>query len=404
MMRASTKSLLRRAEPTRTGEATALSDDLEALIARFAVPVRRDVRRLIRMAPRSADLATVFPGVLYALATGHGASDDRRQTLVQIEQGAPLKIVARSVGLPLWLRRLPPEAFTGPIGELPTSETFARRVANRMPTTNAEAAFWLSAVSFATRACHEDFALWLAEQQLFADPGDAERLFAILAAYAWFSGDVYSRAHGLIVVPWRPEIAFDTALCAAKSWFNRVRLIMQLRPGTLDDTWLSPGSVNGYSILPLTDAREILDEAHAMQNCADQYADRLVRDRCRLFGIRRGASRVATMEIGPHPREAGILAINQLKARHNMPAPLEVWQAAHAWMSQQPVLKRLPSLTMPDRPIDNATWRDLLDGYRRQKGGAPWLPEVLSSAALSMIDADMSDLARRGAVSSWLFT
>jgi hypothetical protein len=43
-------------------------------------------------------------------------------------------------------------------------------------------------------------------------------------------------------------------------------------------------------------------------------------------------------------------------------------------------------------------------GYRRQKGGAPWLPEVLTGANLAMIDADMSDLARRGGVSSWLFT
>lgn len=403
-MRTTPKTLLRRADPIRSTEVATLPADLEAIVGRFPAPLRREVRRLIRQSPRMSDLVKVFPGVLYALASEAGTLQERRHAIELIEQGAPLKSVARAAGLPLWLRRLPPEAYTGSLASLPASESFARRIANRMPTSDGESGFWLSAISFATRACHEDFALWLAEQQVYSDPGDAERLFAVLAAYAWFSGDVYARAHGLIVVPWRPEVAFDTALCAAKSWFNRTRLILQLGAGVISDTWLTPGTVNGFNIVPLTEARDILDEAHAMQNCADQYADRLVRDRCRLFSIRRGASRIATMEIGPHPREAGILSINQLKSRHNMPAPLDVWQAAHAWMSQQPVLKRLPTLSTPERPIDQALWRELLAGYRRQKGGADWLPETLTAANLAMIDADMSDLARRGGVSSWLFT
>jgi hypothetical protein len=403
-MRSSTKSLLRRLDPQRSIEVPVLNDLQEAIIGRYEPAVRREVRRLMRISPRFADIALVFPGALHALGSGHGSLDERRQAIGLIEEGAPLKVVARTLGLPYWLRRLPAEAFVGPIGTLPNGETFARRIANRMPPPDAASSFWLDSVCFATRACHEDFALWLAEQPIFSEPGDAERLFCVLSAYAWFSGHPYARAHGLIVVPWRPEIAFDTALCAAKSWFNRVRLMLQVTPGVIDDFWLSPGCVNGYTIVPLTSAREILDEANAMQNCADQYADRLVRDRCRLFGIRKGASRVATMEIGAHPREAGFLAINQLKARHNMPATLEVWQAAHGWMAQQPVLKRLPSLGSPDRPVDNSVWRDLMADYRRHKGGAIWLPETLTIPGLGMIDADMTDLARRGCVSSWLFT
>ncbi len=403
-MRPATKSLLRRADPLRAFEAPVLSDSQEALVARFAVPIRREIRRLMRSSTRVSDLATVFPGMLFALATGHGTPQMRRDALAQIEDGSALKTVARTLDLPLWLRRLPPEAFTGPIGPLPASEAFTRRVANRLPPSPAEAAFWLSTVSFATRACHEDFALWLAEQPIFSEPGDAQRLFAVLSAYAWFSGDAYTRAQGLIVVPWRPEIAFDTALCAAKSWFNRVRMLVQLAPGVVQDSWLTGGTIGGFTFVPLTEAREILDEAHAMQNCADQYADRLVRDRCRLFGIRRGASRVATLEIGPHPREAGVLSINQLKSRHNMPASIDVWQAAHAWMSQQTGLKRLPALALPERQVDQTVWRETMTNYRRQRCGAPWLPETLNGSTLAMIDADLNDLARRGGVSSWLFT
>src|SRR5690606_3567297 len=160
-----------------------------------------------------------------------------------------------------------------------------------------------------------DFALWLAEQPLFHDSGDPARLYPVLSAYAWYSGNLHTPAGGLIVVPWRPQLAFDTAVCAAKSWFNRMRLILLLEARALVDTWLERGSAMGYSFEPLVDATALLAEAQGMQNCADQYADRLVRDRCRLFSVRRGSTRIATLEIGPHSREAGVLAITQLKAR-----------------------------------------------------------------------------------------
>ena len=135
--------------------------------------------------------------------------------------------------------------------------------------------------------------------------------------------------------------------CAAKSWFNRMRLVMQLGQGVLSDTWLEGGTVNGYTIHPLIEQSELLAEAHQMQNCADQYSERLSRERCRRFSIRRGGTRVATMEIGPHPRETGVLAIVQLKARHNMPAPTEVWQAAYGWLAAQARLKRLAPESRP---------------------------------------------------------
>lgn len=402
-MRATTRSLLPRADPIRFFGPT-LTEAQELQIARYAMPIRREIRRLMRGSTRVCDLAGVFPGALFAIATGYGSAEARREALEHVEAGAALKSVARTLGLPTWLRRIPPEAFTGPLGPLPSSETFSRKISARLPPTTSQSAFWLATVTFAARACHEEFALWLAAHQIYSEPGDAQRIFAILAAYAWFSNDPLTRSQGMIGVPWRPEIAFDTALCAAKSWFNRVRLLLQVGSGVIEDTWLTHSTVNGLTFVPLLGAREILDEAQAMQNCADQYADKLARDRCRLFGIRRGASRVATMEIGPHQREAGVLAINQLKLRHNMPASLDVWQAAHAWMAQQTGLKRMPTLSFPERQIDQKAWRELMSEYRRQKHGAPWLPETINGAALAMIDADMSDLARRGNVSSWLFT
>jgi hypothetical protein len=154
----------------------------------------------------------------------------------------------------------------------------------------------------------------------------------------------------------------------------------------------------------LLDDSDILAEAHAMQNCADQYAERLARDKCRLFSIRRAGTRLATMEIATHPRETGVLTITQLKARHNMPAGNEVWQAAHAWLASQPCLKRLPDMTSPERPLDQPIWRELMAPYREQRQGAPWLAETATQGTFAELDTQMAALARRGGVTSWLFT
>lgn len=403
-MSQATKLLRPRTETRRNVVLPPLSDESENYAGRFAYPARREVRRLMRSSPRLADLAVVFPGAMYALAARRGSQETRDAALALIEDGAALKTVARTLELPLWLRRLPPEAFQKAIAPVPSSENFTRRIATRLPAVPSHSALWLDSVAFGARACNEDFALWLADQPIFSEPGKPEQMFGVLAAYAWHSRAPHTRGHSLIVVPWRPEIAFDTALCAAKSWLNRMRLTLQLGPGVLTDPWLSGGQVRGYTFVPLLDRTEILAEARAMQNCADQYAERLADDRCRLFSIRREREHVATLEVGPHSREAGMLAITQLKGRHNMAAPLDVWQAAYAWLAAQSGLRRLPPRIPPERKLDAEAWRQLMAPYRKTADGAAWLPEAPTQAVFDSLNAEMADLARRGGVSSWLFT
>lgn len=403
-MRTKSKPLESQRDPSRSEVSAAPPRDLDALIRRFDLARRAAVRRLVHSSTRIADLAEVFPGAVHMLASRHASPLKRERALQLVEAGAPLKEVAQALELPLWLRRLPPEAFRGRLTLPPTSEMFARRVVNHLPFNAAESAFWLASVTFAAGACDEYFALWLAAQPVFTDPGEPERLFGLLAAYAWYSNADLSRTQSLIGVPWRPEMAFDTAVCAAKSWLNRLRLLLQLPRGALPDAWLEAGEAQGLSFVPLLEHADILAEAHAMQNCADQYADRLARDKCRLFSIRRRGVRVATLEIGPHPREAGVLAINQLKARHNMPAASEVWQAAHAWLAQQKELRRAATVAAPERALSAEVWQTLMLAYRQRKRGAPWIPAEPTKAAFALLEQDLADLARRGGITSWLFT
>jgi hypothetical protein len=387
--------------------AASVNASVESAIRRFAPALRRDVRKLVRAEPRAGDLASVFPGLLAALALRRGGPDLCREATGLIAKGAQLKIVARALDVPMWMRRLPPDAFNhGLPAALPHSERFGRRIAVRMPAHFEDSALWLSSVLFAERAVSEDFAAWIAQQRIFTERGRAEDMLAVLAAYAWFSAERETEASKLIAVPWRPEIAFDTALCAAKSWLNRIRLVLQLAPGVITDAWLQAGVANGHSFEPLLDHREILAEAQAMQNCADQYAERVARHRCRLFSVRRAGNRVATLEVAHHPRETSFLAIMQLKARHNMGAPTEVWQAAYAWMAAQSELRAISPLLQMNQQLafDQAAWRGLIAPYRAAKDGAPWLKAEADDAMFARHNADMADVARRAGVTSWLFT
>ncbi len=401
----STRSLMGRRDPERFGARLEAGPEIEAIARRFPLDSRREVRRLLRMSDRVVDLATSFPGALHAIACSPLPPDRRAAALELVLAGAQLKQIAQKLELPMWLRRLPAEAFCGPIPPLPQSEPFARRVVNCLPATRAESALWLKSLAFAAQAAHEDFAIWLAHQAFSMSEGDPRRMFPVLAAYAWFSGQPYKPAHGLMIVPWRPEISFETALCASKSWLNRIRLKLQLREGVIEDPWLAPGEAMGLMFEPLLSCDDLLEEAQAMHNCADQYSDRIARDCCRLWSVRRrNGQRLATMEVGQHPREPGVLDIIQLKSRHNLPAPLEVWQASHAWMAAQNGLRRPPPMVQPSRPLDAEAWSALMYPYRKAKAGASWLPEPLTLSALATLDADMADLARRAGISSWLFT
>ncbi len=403
-MRTSRKSLQIPREPTRKSDVGVAGDGLEALVRRFDPSVRRTLRRLVYSSSRVADLAAVFPGLAYALASRRRSIKQRRQARELVEAGAQLRAVARAMEIPLWLRRLPPEAFRGELSPIPASDTFGRRIVNHLPVIKEESALWLSTVLFGAKAGDEYFALWLAGQEIYHDKGKADELLPALAAYAWFSGAERTQANKLIVVPWRPGMAFDTAVCAAKSWLNRIRLVLQLRSGILTDPWLEPGDAMGFTFLPLLEQSLILSEAQSMHNCADQYSDRLSREKCRLFSMRRKGQRVATLEVGPHPREPGMLTVTQLKGRHNMPAGNEIWQAAYAWLASQTHLKRAPSHAPPERPLDPEIWEKMMLPYRLARRGAPWIPEMLSKTAFQDLDAGLSDLARRGGVSSWLFT
>lgn len=388
---------------TRTPAPT-LPAEVKRQILRFATAARPHIRKVVRTKPRTAELAQVFPGLLYALAMELCSPEQRELALQRIAEGAPLRAVAAAAGVPMWLRRLPPEAFSNDLAGLPSAEGFARKIAARLPVRAADASDWLETVRLAARAADEEFALWVARHRISGYRADRGERLTILAAYAWHSTNAWAPASDLVWSRWRPEMSPDTAICAAKSWFNRVQLCIGLDDAeTALDPWLQAGDMDGYEFHPLITAPDLLQEARAMNNCADQYGAALIENRCRLFSARYQGAHEATLEIAPHSREAGVLSIVQLKGRNNAPATEAVWRASLRWLAMQPRLLQSPARMRRSPTHSTSMWERLMGPYRADRCGAPWLPAAPTEDCVRRLEAGLHLLARDAGIRSWLF-
>lgn len=376
---------------------------LESQLRRFDPQLRRRVRSMVRQHDRVADLVNAFPAAVHRLAEPSLTEQRRNEALQAIQSGSPLRSVAEALRLPFWLRRLPPDAFRGEIPPLPCSRDFNRKISTRLPRHRRMAHPWLEAVSFSLRAAGEDFALWVADRTEIIPRGmSAENALRVLAAYASVNRHGSGQLAQLLGTRWRSEMATDSALCGAMTWLNRVRLVTILRGKQLSP-WLKPGTCNGYEFEPITTVEDFLLEAQLMHNCVDQYATLVCTDRCRLFSVRQGRSRVATVEVARHPKEPTVFTITQLKGPSNVPAPLSVWQAAYGWLASQDQLMSVPSLYSTAPRGQPRVWSALFDDYRAKHNGAPWWPLTPTANTMTLLDTELKMVAKQANVVSWLF-
>ena len=112
---------------------------------------------------RIADLAASFPALLFALAVPRPGLDPA-PALARVIDGRGLAEVAVAADLPMWLRKVPPEALTRPIMRLPDGELFRRQIANHLPRSPKLAPTWLQAVADVADFAHEAAAVWVARE------------------------------------------------------------------------------------------------------------------------------------------------------------------------------------------------------------------------------------------------
>jgi hypothetical protein len=363
----------------------ARSDLLERQLRRFHPRFQGAVRLLAMRQARIWDLAASFPALLFALAVPRTGFDPV-PALARVIAGLALADVAAAAGVPMWLRKLPPEAFARPIAELPDGELFRRQIANHLPPSRKLAPTWLRVVTDVAEFAHEPASVWIA-RELVREPRRVkpDRL-RLIGLWAWFSGQPATFGHALIDKPWTPDIRMGPAIAAADAWLELVELHLSLGPRPIAEMWLKPGRVDGYDFLPLDSTAAVAEEAAAMRNCLRTYGGNLAHDYARLWSVRRDGERVATLKVA-FWRGDPLLNIAELKGPGNIIAPRELWWAARRWLHSHD----LPQIEAERRKwdtvkLDRATWISLWRPYWLAKRHIPdWLPIAPSRDALQVL-------------------
>lgn len=334
-------------------------------LKRFSPLFRDRVAALTCCSPQAEDLIDSFPGLLVALVSDVGTRLQRARAFEAILNGDSVKYAAECLELPIWLRKMPPEAFREPLRRLPNEQQFTAKIANFIPAKAHRTGDWLEHVSFAEEACDSDFALWVAKHCTSISPSRRKMVFMYMASWAWHSHHQGTTGYHLIVKPWSPKMGLRRATEELMRWRRRADLAC-LIGGGIECAWLQGSNCAGYDFVPLLTLDDFITESQAMSNCLDQYADRLATGLIRVFSIRRNGKPVADIEVGPMPARAVAPSIVQIKAAKNRQAPIAIWNAAHAWLASQPLeaLSRRPGYVRSAGRTDRIEpfWRPFLGG------------------------------------------
>jgi hypothetical protein len=361
------------------------SDLLKRRLQRYHPRFQGAVRGLAMQHSRIADLAISFPALLFALAVPRPGLDPAR-AVARVIDGLGLADVAVAADVPMWLRKVPPEALTRPIMRLPDGELFRRQIANHLPGSPKLAPTWLQVVADVADLAHEAAAVWVA-RELVREPRrvNPARL-RLISLWSWFSGQQATYGHELINKPWTPDMRIGPALAAADEWRMMVALHVNLGRQPITDMWLRAGRVAGYDFLPLSSIAAIAEEADAMRNCLLTYGHNLAHNRSRLWSVRRDGERVATLRVASRYRDP-LPSIVELKGAGNAEVSRELWWAARQWLH----MHDLPQINMGWRdwgtaPLDRTAWLSLWRPYWLAKRRIPeWLPIAPSRGALEAL-------------------
>jgi hypothetical protein len=369
--------------PTRLPEYTVSQQSkIERQLNRFPKRYRVQISNTAREHQALADLAISFPALLFMIAVPHNTCDTaalKRQVIA----GQSLKNLAASARIPLWVRKLQPEAFETHLRKLPNQDVYSRQIQNHLPRRSRHAARWLENVSLATQWGDESFAVWVARECATKTPSNCQ--LRKLALWAWFSVRPDLAAHKHVVKRWTPQVNYKAASKSADEWFNRTHMNALIGDADLLCQWLKPATVDEYEFVPLLSAEDIHEESHVMKNCVRTYADDIATDRQRLWSMRREGKRVATISVG-NSYDLGLLTITQIKGPNNSRITRPEALAAMKWFVSNEAHKIEVAPKKYNEIAPNvAIWQSYFKPYWREKRTIPtWLPMRPTACSLQL--------------------
>ncbi len=331
-------------------------------IADYQASVRPRIAALSANAPELEDLADSFPALLFALASGYSSAAARDDAVAQILSGASLRQISDTLALPVWLRRLPPGAFTELMPQLPGDADFSLRLGSFVPSDRRRAQAWLVGVSDAYLIGGRDFALWTARNWSALIASMLPARVGLVSAWYWCSSQPGTRAHSLLAGGWDPQRSTSALLDDINTWLKRVALVEWLGNGALTP-WIPDAQMGLYEFQTLRTPEDYIRAAADLDNCLEQFGARLANGVSTVARIRRGGRTIACIEVGLHDIDPTMPAIVQLRGLKNKRVPPELWRKAYDWLSHAPIEPFATDRLTPPAPDRMAARQDLWGPY-----------------------------------------
>ncbi|MEO0618554.1 MAG: hypothetical protein AAFZ01_04675 [Pseudomonadota bacterium] len=357
-------------------------------IARFDPRVRDIVAACAAQDERLADLAVSFPALLFTLAWPRRGVD-HSPAYAAVREGARLREIARLAGVPLWLRRVPIEAFTTPLPELTDTPAFRCRIADAIPLSPRVAPVWFETVCEALTWGTPEAAIWLGFYRKYRSDALPTKQIRLLMLWAWYTGKTTVPAQVRSDYIWRKEMSLKAAKESANDWFSQIRLHMTLDATPINDPWLTPQTVGDFVFIPLSTSQDLIDEAEALSNCLaiNGYGYSILRHQSRIWSIRKDGKHVAACEV-TRSKKFFAPQIRQLEGPNNGTVDRDVAEAVYRWISAHDFVAHDFDEPRHDRmKLNKRLWVRAWRPYWLAKKRIPeWLPLVPSRRLLYGVD------------------
>lgn len=335
--------------------------DKEALIIarRFPVDVRFLIYEKCCESKKFAQLTQTFP--LLAIVSSFGAGQICNEVYEMIEAGVKLKEVAKHAMVPYFLRNVKPQNTIVFDSRLLTflsenKERCAEIFNAFMPYKTMEQYRWL--ILMKRYACSNEpiqWERWLAQNintklkivdaiNIISDLNDWADSVNYNINCSWDTAlERSQRWHKQLQEQWRIEAEIRAQLSKQKQLEEEKLLDVQLAK-----PWIEAYKENDFEIVPLDTAAKLIDESKEMHHCVKQYREKIQKETCCMYSVRKGEERFATVEIikvyNTYMNKIyERYEINQMKAKWNYAPGEEIRELVFKWLSKEN--KKLKALT-----------------------------------------------------------
>jgi hypothetical protein len=289
----------------------------------------------------------------------------------------------------MWLRKLPPEAIQDALPDRFGAELeearFGRAIANAVPIAFEPENGWLRTIAQARAQGGDDFALWLAHEIRDARRDLPPAAVALLAAFAFFS-QRRRPGQALRARAWTPRCALASTAFEMHRWLVPLLLDCQAagrRSRGLPQIYYA----DGFDFVSLDTYDALMEEGRAMRHCILSYAESVVLGQSRIFGMRRGEERIATIEVAPPRAAEEVFIIEQMCGPSNVRPSQAHAAAAQAWLADAACMREFAIAHGSTARLNSAAWRSYWAPFWSERGAHPPTAPAPYGCAASLIEA-----------------